>query len=201
MSMEEGLDTGPVLLEQKVPISLCQNALELGEQLSQLTAVLMVEAMELIHSAGVGVESDRLARLKVRHQGSEFSYARMLKKDDFLINWSDSALCTHRKVMGLYPGALTSWRKKRLKVLSTEPLIDRLSNEISQEARSLLGRWKTGEHEPGTILDCVNNLGIVVSTSGCPVLICEAQLEGKVSSSSQGLIQQLAASTGDIFDK
>ena len=103
--------------------------------------------------------------------------------------------------MGLYPGALTSWRKKRLKVLSTEPLIDRLSNEISQEARSLLGRWKTGEHEPGTVLDCVTNLGIVVSTSGCPVLIREAQLEGKVSSSSQGLIQQLAASTGDIFDK
>ena len=201
MSMEEGLDTGPVLLEQKIPISLCQNALELGEQLSQLTAVLMVEAMELIHSAGVGVESDRLARLKVRHQGSEFSYARMLKKDDYLINWSDSALCTHRKVMGLYPGALTSWRKKRLKVLRTEPLIDRLSNEISQEARSLLGRWKTGEHEPGTVLDCVNNLGIVVSTSGCPVLIREAQVEGKVSSSSQGLIQQLAASTGDIFDK
>ena len=201
MSMEEGLDTGPVLLEQKIPIALCQNALELGEQLSQLTAVLMVKAMELIHSAGVGVESDRLTRLKVRRQGSEFSYARMLKKNDFLINWSDSALCTHRKVMGLYPGALTRWHNKRLKVLSTEPLIDRLSNEISQEARALLGRWKTGAHEPGTVLDCVNKLGIVVSTSGCPVLIREAQLEGKAISSSQGLIQQLAASTGDIFDK
>ena len=161
----------------------------------------MVKAMELIHSAGVGVESDRLTRLKVRRQGSEFSYARMLKKNDFLINWSDSALCTHRKVMGLYPGALTSWRNKRLKVLSTEPLIDRLSNEISQEARALLGRWKTGAHQPGTVLDCVNNLGIVVSTSGCPVLIREAQLEGKAISSSQVLIQQLAASTGDIFDK
>ena len=199
MAMEEGLDTGPVLLEQRLPISLRQNSDALASQLSELTATLMLEAMHLIQKAGVGTESERLARLNVKYQGQDMSYARMLKKEDFQINWNDSALCTHRKVMGLYPGALTGWRNKRLKVLETEPLIERLSDQISEEARSLLGRWSTGEDQPGAVLSCINNVGIVVSTSGCPILIREAQLEGKGRSRGQGLVQQLAATTGERF--
>ena len=199
MAMEEGLDTGPVLLEQRLPISLRQNSDALASQLSELTATLMLEAMHLIQQAGVGTESERLARLNVKYQGQDMSYARMLKKEDFQINWNDSALCIHRKVMGLYPGALTGWRNKRLKVLETEPLIERLSDQISEEARSLLGRWSTGEDQPGTVLSCINNVGIVVSTSGCPILIREAQLEGKGRSRGQGLVQQLAATTGERF--
>ena len=199
MAMEEGLDTGPVLLEQRLPISLRQNSDALASQLSELTATLMLEAMHLIQKAGVGTESERLARLNVKYQGQDMSYARMLKKEDFQINWNDSALCTHRKVMGLYPGALTGWRNKRLKVLETEPLIERLSDQISEEARSLLGRWSTGEDQPGAVLSCINNVGIVVSTSGCPILIREAQLEGKGRSRGQGLVQQLAASIGERF--
>ena len=199
MAMEEGLDTGPVLLEQRLPISLRQNSDALASQLSELTATLMLEAMNLIQKVGVGTESERLARLNVKYQGQDMSYARMLKKEDFQINWNDSALCTHRKVMGLYPGALTGWRNKRLKVLETEPLIERLSDQISEEARSLLGRWSTGEDQPGAVLSCINNVGIVVSTSGCPILIREAQLEGKGRSRAQGLVQQLAAITGERF--
>ena len=199
MAMEEGLDTGPVLLEQRLPISLRQNSDALASQLSELTATLMLEAMNLIQKVGVGTESERLARLNVKYQGQDMSYARMLKKEDFQINWNDSALCIHRKVMGLYPGALTGWRNKRLKVLETEPLIERLSDQISEEARSLLGRWSTGEDQPGTVLSCINNVGIVVSTSGCPILIREAQLEGKGRSRGQGLVQQLAATTGERF--
>ena len=199
MAMEEGLDTGPVLLEQRLPISLRQNSDALASQLSELTATLMLEAMHLIQKAGVGTESERLARLNVKYQGQDMSYARMLKKEDFQINWNDSALCIHRKVMGLYPGALTGWRNKRLKVLETEPLIERLSDQISEEARSLLGRWSTGEDQPGTVLSCINNVGIVVSTSGCPILIREAQLEGKGRSRGQGLVQQLAATTSERF--
>ena len=137
--------------------------------------------------------------MNVREQSQGMCYARMLKKDDFQIDWSDSALITHRKVMGLYPGALTSWRNKRLKILDTEPLIERLSVEISPQACQLLGRWTTGGDPPGTILECINELGIVVSTSGCPLLIREAQLEGKARNRGQGLIQQLNASIGDRF--
>jgi methionyl-tRNA formyltransferase len=199
MAMEEGLDTGPVLLEQRIPIGLCQNAETLAMELSQLTAKLMIEAMDLIFKAGMGSEAERLVRLNVQNQGVKSSYARMLKKEDFQIKWNDSALLTHRKVMGLYPSAYTVWRNKRLKLTDTEPLIERFRDEISADARVLLGQWSTGGDQPGTVLACINHVGIVVSTSGCPILIREAQLEGKGRSRAQVLIQQLDASTGDTF--
>ena len=199
MAMEEGLDTGPVLLEQRIPIGLCQNAETLAMELSQLTAKLMIEAMDLIFKAGMGSEAERLVRLNVQNQGVKSSYARMLEKEDFQIKWNDSALLTHRKVMGLYPSAYTVWRNKRLKLTDTEPLIERFRDEISADARELLGRWSTGGDQPGTVLACINHVGVVVSTSGCPILIREAQLEGKARSRAQGLIQQLNASTGDTF--
>ena len=47
MAKEEGLDTGPVLVERKVKIGLLDNADQLGERLSRLTAELMV--LSLIH--------------------------------------------------------------------------------------------------------------------------------------------------------
>ena len=68
MAMEEGLDTGPVLLERSTPIALLDNAQTLGTRLSQLTAELLVEALPRIAAAGPGPEQERLARLGVRVQ-------------------------------------------------------------------------------------------------------------------------------------
>ena len=198
MAMEEGLDTGPVLLEERLQIGLLENAHQLGERLSQLTADLMLKAMQVIECAGPGLEDDRWSRLKVQRQPEQCTYARMLQKEDFQLNWSDSALATHRKVMALYPGAVTFWNDRRLKVLATEPLIERLADALSNDARSLVGRWSTGAHSPGQILHCSAS-GLVVSTSGCPILIREAQLESKARSNGQSLIQQLQAVPGDVI--
>ena len=198
MAMEEGLDTGPVLLEQRLRIGLLENAHQLGDRLSQLTADLMLKAMQAIESAGPGLEEERWSRLKVRRQPEQCTYARMLQKEDFQLTWSDSALTTHRKVMALYPGAVTFWKERRLKVLATEPLIERLADGLSNDARSLVGRWSTGAHAPGQVLHCSGS-GLVVSTSGCPILIREAQLEGKARSNGQSLIQQLQAVPGEVM--
>ena len=199
MAMEEGLDTGPVLLEQRIPIQLLDSSIALAERLSALTADLMVQAMPLIEAAGPGSEGERLARLNVRVQAEESTYARMLEKQDFQLDWSASALSIHRKVMGLHPGAVTQWQGKRLKVLRTEPLIERLQDQLSAEVRNLVGQWPTGGHPPGTILAVIEDLGLVVSSSGCPLLIREAQLEGKARSTAPVLFQQLKATPGDRF--
>ena len=199
MAMEEGLDTGPVLLEQRIPIQLLDSSIALAERLSALTADLMVQAMPLIEAAGPGSEGERLARLNVRVQAEESTYARMLEKQDFQLDWSASALSIHRKVMGLHPGAFTQWQGKRLKVLRTEPLIERLQDQLSAEVRNLVGQWPTGGHPPGTILAVIDDLGLVVSSSGCPLLIREAQLEGKARSTAPVLFQQLKATPGDRF--
>ncbi len=198
MAMEEGLDTGPVLIERELEIGLLENAHQLGDRLSKLTAELMIEALPRIESAGAGPEEERLRRLDVRFQTPEVTYARMIVKSDYQIDWSVSALAIHRKVMGLFPGAVTLWNGKRLKLLVTEPLIERLRHDLSTPAQQLLGRWPTGGHQAGTVLECSDS-GLVISSSGCPLLIREAQLEGKGRSHGRALIQQLQATAGDML--
>ena len=199
MAMEEGLDTGPVLLERRISLNLLDNARDIGERLSNLTATLMLEALPLIQSVGPGTLEERLARLEVRQQSGESCYARMLTKQDFDLNWSQPALALHRRIMGLYPNSLTFWRGKRLKITVSEPLIERLKNQLSDQAAELVGHWKTGEHEPGKILDVIDNIGFVVSSSGCPLLIKEAQIEGRRCSSKATLAQQMSTAIGDYL--
>ena len=196
MAMEVGLDTGPVLLERKLKIGLLDNAQQLGDRLSQLTADLMVKALPLIEAAGPGTEAERRQRLDLRYQPDEHTYARMVTKADYRIDWSASALAIHRLVMGLYPGAQTRCQGKMLKIHSTEPLIERLKDQLTPPAAALVGRWATGGDEPGTVLAAIQDLGIVVSSSGCPLLIREAQLEGKAKSRGQALVQQLQSAVG-----
>ncbi len=199
MAMEEGLDTGPVLLERAIPIGLLENAQQLGGRLAQLTAELLVEAMPRIEAAGPGPEPERLARLGVRPQSSDgLTTARMLEKDDFAIDWSQSALAIHRRVMGLYPGAHTQWGGKRLKLLATEPLVQRLAAQLSPEAAALVQPpAEPAAMAPGTVLQVVPNVGVVVATGGCPLLLRGAQLEGKGAAHGGPLLQQLQASAGD----
>ena len=197
MAMEEGLDTGPVLLERRLPIALLDNAQQLSKRLAEMTGELFIEALPLIEKAGPGPDKQRLQRLQVRPQAeSGISYARLLRKEDFAIDWNQSALSIHRRVMGLYPGAHTHWNGQRLKLLATEPLVERLRSKISPEASSLCNRWISGEHGPGTILAVDRTLGLVVATAGCPILIHQAQLAGKTAASGESLVQQLNPKQG-----
>ena len=192
MAMEPGLDTGPVLLERSTTIQLLDNAAALAERLSYLTAELFVEALPKIEAAGPGLEAERLSRLAVQPQpDAGITLARLLTKDDYRINWNERALAIHRKVMGLFPGAHCSWRGKRLKLLATEPLVARLTDQLSPEAAALSQRqWPTAE--AGSVLESVRGVGLVLATSGCPILLRQAQLEGKAPSSGDALIQQLS---------
>nr|WP_199289262.1 methionyl-tRNA formyltransferase [Cyanobium sp. FACHB-13342] len=197
MAMEAGLDTGPLLLERSIAIGLLENAHQLGQRLANLSAELLVEALPAIAAAGPGPEPERLSRLQVRPQAEEgLSYARMLTKEDAVIDWGASALAIHRRVMGLYPGAHTSWRGKRLKLLATEPLVARLAEGLSAEARTLLGTTPA-DAPPGSVLAIVPGVGVVLASGGCPLLLRQAQLEGKAAAQGQSLIQQLEARPGD----
>ena len=207
MAMEAGLDTGPVLLEGKLTIGLLENADQLGQRLARLTADLLVEAMPRIEAAGPGAEADRLQRLQVRPQASEgLVMARMLTKDDLRLDWTLSALALHRRVMGLYPGAFTVTQGRRLKLLETEPLVRRLADDLSAEGRALAERWGVAEDSsradasPGTVLERVDGVGLVIASGGCPLLLRSGQLEGKAKAEGTALIQQLNLQVGDRLE-
>jgi methionyl-tRNA formyltransferase len=203
MAMEEGLDTGPVLLEQRLAIGLRENASQLGERLSRLTAELLLEALPRIEAAGPGTEAERLQRLAVRPQGEEgMRYARPLTRADSAIDWNASALAVHRRIMALHPGAHARWQGRRLKLLASEPLVSRLASELSPEAGELAGRWSAEAESarraaPGTVLAVPGEAGLVVATGGCPVLLREGQLEGKPAAAGRRLVQQMEA-LGDL---
>ena len=204
MAMEEGLDTGPVLLQRAVPIGLRDNAHDLAARLASLTGELFVEALPRIAAAGSGSRSQRWGRLALSPQAQEgMRLARPIAKDDFRIDWSRRALDLHRQVMGLYPGAFTSRGEARLKVRATEPLVQRLAPDLSPEAALLAakhapapGAVPAGD-TPGTVLEVVEGVGLVVATGGCPLLIRGAQREGKGPSSGQAMVQQLGLRPGD----
>jgi len=205
MAMEEGLDTGPVLLERRLAIGLLENSVQLGSRLAALTAELLVEALPLIEAVGPGPEAVRLERLGVRPQGTlGLSVARLLTKDDYEIDWGQPALPIHRRVMGLYPGSHTQWRGQRLKLLATEPLVRRLRGALSPEAAALAERWGQEQEggspppgRPGEVLAVQPRLGLVVATGGCPLLLREAQLQGRRVAAGDPLVQQLGCRVGD----
>ena len=203
MAMEEGLDTGPVLLEQRLAVGLLENAAQLAERLAQLSGDLLVEAIDRIAAVGEASEAERLERLGVRTQPSEgSSYARLLTKEDAIVDWSAPGLSVHRRVMGIYPGAQTRWQGQRLKLLATEPLVQRLREQLSPEGRSLADQWGGPQsREPGTVLALADGIGAVVATGGCPVLVRKGQLEGKAAVEGTALLQQLNLRVGNSLGR
>jgi methionyl-tRNA formyltransferase len=77
--------------------------------------------------------------------------------------------------------------------------VQRLAAQLSPEGQGLAqqGGLTTTEAAPGRVLAIADGIGLVVATKGCPVLVREAQLEGKTASAGPVLIQQLGAKVGD----
>jgi methionyl-tRNA formyltransferase len=199
MAMEEGLDTGPVLLEASLPIDLLENGHHLAARLAALTAKLFLKALPQIAAAGAGSQAERWTRLGLQPQSEAgVRYARLLQREDALLDWQESALQVHRRVMALYPGAQSLWQGLRLKILATEPLLESLRGDLTPEAAGLLSdvqSWPLAG--PGDVLALQEGLGVVVSTGEGHLLVREAQLEGKRPCRGTALMQQLRVQVGD----
>jgi methionyl-tRNA formyltransferase len=83
-------------------------------------------------------------------------------------------------------------------VLATEPLLERFRGDLTPEAADLLTdvqAWPEGE--PGELVALPEAGGVVVATGEGPLLVREAQLEGKGPCRGTALVQQLKAQLGD----
>lgn len=114
MKMEAGLDTGPVAMQQQVPIDEETTAGDLHDLLADAGARLMVAAMAKLEQGS----------LELRQQPQEgITYASKISKDETRIDWSAPASVVQRHIMGLspFPGAWCemefSGRRYRVKVL------------------------------------------------------------------------------------
>ena len=116
MKMEEGLDTGPVWLAQRIAIGPDETAGELHDRLMHAGARLMVEALRKL-------EAGDLPLTPQVPEGA--TYARKIDKAETRIDWNLPASEVHNRVRGLspFPGAWCEielgGRRERLKILRT----------------------------------------------------------------------------------
>ena len=190
MKMEEGLDTGDVLVEKKIKITYGENLKSLMKRLSDLSAELLLNAISKIEKNKNG-DVYHLLRKQTDLQ-RELKYARIINKSDYIINWENTSANIYRKINALYPRANTTFKKKNLKIIKIKILTN---DEIHNNKYKFL----SSKLKPGFIIGLIENEGIVISTKTDPILILEAKLEGKNTSSQNQLIQQLNPIIGEKF--
>ncbi len=115
MQMDEGMDTGPVLMQRTTHIDPEETALELGSRLAQIGADLLREGLPLL---------DRGELPAVRQDDSRATYAPLLTKADGLIDWTMPADEIANRVRGFYPwpGSYTVGPRGRLLIVSARAL-------------------------------------------------------------------------------
>jgi methionyl-tRNA formyltransferase len=149
MRMEPGLDTGPVAMAERVPITPDLTAGELHDQLARFGADLMVRAL-------AALEKDALTLTPQPVEG--VTYAAKIEKSETRIDWSKPWKVVHDHCRGLspFPGAWFELAQgSRVKVLRTTRA--------------------NGSGSPGTIL----NDGLTVACGEGALRILELQRAGK----------------------
>jgi methionyl-tRNA formyltransferase len=115
MQMDEGLDSGDMLLQRALAIGPTDTAESLSPSLAALGGEALVEALALL-------EAGKLT--PVRQDPSEVTLAPILSKEDGKVDWTRPAAAIAARLRGFtpWPGAWTTLEGRTLKLLDAEPL-------------------------------------------------------------------------------
>lgn len=162
MLIDEGLDTGPILLSREEPIREDDVTETLSERLSAVGADLMVETLE-------GLAGGVITPQPQDHASA--TLAPMLKKEDGVIDWTLLADEISRRIRGLrpWPRAATTFRGKRLEIWMASPAPLREAPAVPE---------RIGAGVPGE-LRVENQKLRVVCGGGTELEVKELQLEGR----------------------
>ena len=188
IKMDEGLDTGDILLEEKIRIKESDNLHTLSHNLSVLSSTLIYKSLEIIDKEPKSIKSRLLPQSL---KDIEIKYARMIKKEDYKIDLNDSAENIIRKVKGLFPRSFIIHNGKILKILNVRLLTEIETNKIKKSYK------EENINYIGKVLEIFKNEGVVIGTKTEPILIKEIKLEGKNISKENNLIQQLKLKKGE----
>jgi methionyl-tRNA formyltransferase len=176
MVIEEALDAGAILLQEKVPISLQMTTGELTTQLSETGAQLLSEALERLETG----------ELKpIPQDETQVSWAPRLTKEMSPISWDKPAMGIHNQIraMNPWPIANTVFRGEKLNILRSMP------------GESL----KLSPTAPGTLLQVSGN-GISIQCGQGTVLdILEVQRPSKGRISGREFASGARLHAGEIL--
>src|SRR5947207_7721625 len=167
MYMDEGLDTGDVLLQRNVEILPNDTGGSLHDRLAQIAPEALLESLRLIAAGSAP---------RIRQDNARATYAPKLKREHGQIDWSESAAAIERKIRAYnpWPGAFMKVGDQNLKIFSAS-VVD-----------------LTGQ--PGEILRSDKDL-IVAAGKGA-LCLAEVQLEGKRRMSGAEFLREHGALPG-----
>jgi methionyl-tRNA formyltransferase len=176
MFMDEGLDTGPILIQQEVDILEGETAGQLHDRLSSLAPGLLIKTLQ-------GLAEGTIKRRK--QDDSLATYASKLTKEQGLIDWSWPAerLCGLIRGLDPWPGAFTYYNGKMLKMFGCF-----LAN--NRETFSVPGRIK-GLTEKGLEIEAVKG----------SIIVREIQAPGKKRLPVKEFLKGSRLSLGNILGK
>jgi methionyl-tRNA formyltransferase len=172
MQMDEGMDTGAVLMNESIPIDPNDTAGTVTEKLSEIGARLINRAMPLIADGKL---------VPITQDSSQATLAPLLKKEDGLIDWNLTAVEIHNRVRGLtpWPGAFGKLEGKIVKIIESEV--------------------SAGSGEPGKLYQENDNQLIVGAGSG-RLRILTIQPEGKKPMTAAEFLRGHRGTIGKKFE-
>jgi methionyl-tRNA formyltransferase len=178
MLMDAGMDTGAMLLKATLPIGGLDNAETLAQQLAQAGAELLPPT--LLQLAAGNAQP-------IPQDPDQATYAPLIKKPDYRLDWSRSAMDLHNQIRALYPDCGGSFRGQPLKILQTLPLCPEFIALAPEAAQTLIQDWQrraaTPDSEPGTVIGLIKQQGPVIQTGQGALLLQLVQPSGKRSQS------------------
>ena len=176
MQMDEGLDTGDMIMKAEVPIADDETGESLHDKLAEAGAALCVKTLEALENKTAVFEK----------QGeSPTAYAKMLDKSMGNIDWQDPAVRIERLVRGLnsWPSAYTHWNGKVMKIW-----------------RAKAEGTGTGSRQPGTVT-AVGKNEFSVQTGDGILKVYELQIPGKKRMETGAFLRGYALEEGTVFTR
>ena len=175
MQMNEGLDTGDMLLKVEIPIEAKETGGSLFDKLSDAGAKLCVETLDKLEKKEI---------TPIPQGETTTAYAKMLDKQVGNIDWTKSAVEIERLIRGLtpWPSAYTNWNGKVMKIWDAQAL-DGASDVL-----------------PGTIAQ-VDKEAFYVQTGNGFLKVCELQIPGKKRMDAAAFMRGYQVKAGEVLEK
>ena len=191
MYMDVGMDTGDMILKEKVEIGENETTGELWDRLSKIGANLLVKTLKQIEEGTAPREK----------QGENFTLAPMLSKEMAKINWDEmDAIKIKNLVRGLNPimGAYSNLDGKKVKlwkvnVVSVNDLIKKFP-ELEEYTYRIKGL------APGTVLFSDEKNGLYINANGGIIEVLEIQGENAKKMSINDYLRGNKIQAGSIFE-
>ncbi|WP_041596114.1 methionyl-tRNA formyltransferase [Halothece sp. PCC 7418] len=193
MLMDAGMDTGAMLETATTPVALLDNAETVGGRLAQIGGELLVQTLFRWEKGEIEAtpQDDSLA-----------TYAPLIQKRDYVLDWSKSAIALHNQIRGFYPNCMTPLREEKIKILETIPLGEEYWSQLSDQYKPLIQQWdnlsaKTGE--AGEIVAIVKKFGAIAQTGTGLLLLSKVQRSGKRPQSGWDFVNGMRLVQGETF--